>query len=101
MPNALTNQLLRIFFLALIIAPGLVVGAPGDILFSDDFEDGTLAGWFTTNAGVSGVRNNPGYAGSGSWGAYTSNQAVTVTSPTISASVPEARLELWIRRGAD
>ncbi|MGI9238148.1 MAG: hypothetical protein ACR2QZ_12170 [Woeseiaceae bacterium] len=101
MPNAITNQLLRIFFLALIAAPGLAVGAPGDILFSDDFEDGTLAGWFTTNAAVSGVRNNPGYAGSGSWGAYTSNQAVTVTSPTISAAVPEARLELWIRRGAD
>ncbi|MCP5090538.1 MAG: hypothetical protein GY949_06430, partial [Gammaproteobacteria bacterium] len=64
-------------------------------------EDGTLAAWSTTNSAVSGVSNNPGYAGSGAWGAYTSNQAVSVTSPSFSATVPAARLEIWIRRGAD
>ena len=84
-----------------MLAPALAFAAPGDVLFSDDFEDGTLAAWTTTNGSVSGVSNSAGYAGSGSFGAFTSNQAVTVTSPSFSASVPEARLELWIRRGAD
>ena len=101
MPNAINNQLLRLLVLALALATGQVVAAPGDVLFSDDFEDGTLANWSTTNASVSGVSSNPGYSGSGSFGAYTSNQPVTVTSPTINAAVPEARLQLWIRRGAD
>ena len=77
------------------------LAAPGDILFSDDFEDGTLAPWTTTNGAVSGVSNSPGYAGSGTFGAFTSNQAVTVTSPGFNAAVPEARLRLWVRRGAD
>jgi len=86
---------------AFLLAPALALAAPGDILFSDDFEDGTLAAWTTTNGSISGVSNSPGYAGSGGFGAFTSNQAVTVTSPTFSAAVPEARLQLWIRRGAD
>ena len=86
---------------AFLLAPALALAAPGDILFSDDFEDGTLAAWTTTNGTISGVSNNPGYAGSGAFGAFTSNQAVTVTSPAFSAAVPEARLQLWIRRGAD
>ncbi|MDJ0711821.1 MAG: hypothetical protein QNJ14_15640 [Woeseiaceae bacterium] len=86
---------------ALLLAPALALAVPGDILFSDDFEDGTLAAWTTTNATVSGVSNNTGFAGSGSFGAFTSNQAVAVTSPTFNAAVPEARLQLWIRRGAD
>ena len=81
--------------------PGLLLAAPGDTLFSDDFEDGTLAPWSTSNGAISGVSNSPGYAGSGVFGAYTSNQAVTVTSPSFSASVPEARLDIWIRRGSD
>lgn len=101
MPNAISNQLLRFLSLALILPAGMAVAAPGDILFNDGFEDGSLAPWSTTNTAVSGVSNNPGYSGSGSFGAFTSNQAVTVTSPTINAAVPEARLDLWIRRGAD
>lgn len=39
--------------------------------------------------------------GGGAWGAYPSNFAVTVTGPSFNASVPAARLDLWIRRGAD
>ena len=85
----------------LCVLPATSIAAPGDILFSDDFEDGTLAAWSTSNASVSGVRNSAGYAGSGAWGAYTSNQAVTVTSPNFNAAVPDARLDIWIRRGAD
>ena len=86
---------------ALLLAPALALAAPGDILFSDDFEDGSLAAWTTTDASISGVSNSAGYAGSGSFGAYTSNEAVAVTSPSFNAAVPEARLQLWIRRGAD
>ncbi len=102
MPNRLRKQAL-VALAALLSAffPVAALAAPGDILFSDDFEDGTLAAWTTTNAGVSGVSNNAGFAGSGTFGVFTSNQAVTVTSPTFNAAVPEVRLRLWIRRGAD
>lgn len=75
--------------------------APGDTLFADDFEDGTLPAWTTSNGARSGVSNAAGWATSGSWGAYTANGVVTVTSPAFNAAVPEARLTLWIRRGAD
>ena len=101
MPFSHTTQHFRILSAALLVAPGLLLAAPGDTLYSDDFEDGTLAPWSTSNASISGVSNSPGYAGSGSFGAYTSNQAVTVTSPSFNAAVPEARLQIWIRRGAD
>lgn len=87
--------------MAALLLPTAALSAPGDILFSDDFEDGTLASWTTSNASRSGVSNNAGYAGSGSFGAYTRNQAVTVTSPTFNAAVPEARLRIWVRRGSD
>lgn len=98
----LKNQLFKVLPLILAAAlPSASYAAPGDILFSDNFEDGTLSTWTTTNAAVSGVSNNAGWAGSGSYGAYTSNQAVTVTSPTFNAAVPEARLRVWVRRGAD
>ena len=95
------KQIVRILSTALLLVPGLLMAAPGDTLFSEDFEDRTLAPWSTSNASVSGVSNNPGYSGSGAFGGYTSNQAVTVTSPFFNAAVPEARLEIWIRRGSD
>ncbi len=81
--------------------PAASLAAPGDVLFSDNFEDGTLAPWTTTNGARSGVSNSPGWAGSGAWGAYTRNNAVSVSSPTINAAVPDARLDIWVRRGAD
>jgi len=84
-----------------LLLPALAFAAPGDTLFADDFEDGTLPPWTTTNASVSGVSNSTGWAGSGAWGAYTSNQAVSVTSPSFNAAVPEARLVIWVRRGDD
>lgn len=95
------KQIVRMLSTALLLAPGLLLAAPGDTLFSDDFEDGSLAPWSTSNGSVSGVSNSAGYAGSGVFGAYTSNQAVTVTSPFFNAAVPEARVEIWIRRGSD
>lgn len=102
MADWLTKQLTKTLS-ALLIAglPYLAMAAPGDILFSDDFEDGTLANWTTSNGTISGVSNSAGFAGSGAFGAFTRNLAVTVTSPSFNATVPEARLRLWIRRGSD
>lgn len=89
---------------ALLAAAALCAGpsfaAPGDILFSDNFDDGTLAPWTTNNAARSGVSNTPGFAQAG-FGAFTRNNPVSITSPAFNASVPEARLTVWVRRGAD
>ncbi|MGB5627377.1 MAG: hypothetical protein WBM61_16720, partial [Woeseiaceae bacterium] len=62
MPNAFINQLVRLLSAALVLPPGMLLAAPGDTLFSDNFEDGSLAGWSTTNGSVSGVSNSAGYA---------------------------------------
>ena len=96
------NQIITILFSILIAVLGnRAWAAPGDILFSDDFEDGTLSTWTTTNGARSGVSNAAGFSGSGSFGAFTRNDTVTVTSPTFSAAVPAATLTMWVRRGAD
>ena len=84
-----------------LLLPALAAAAPGDVLFSDTFEDGTLAGWTTNNTNRSGVSNLPGFAGTGAFGAFTRYDPVTVTSPTFNAAVPAARLDMWIRRGSD
>ncbi len=93
--------MIRAMTALLIVLPCMVFAAPGDILFSDDFEDGTLAPWTSSNGFRSGVSNSGGFAGSGSFGAFTRFQPVTITSPGFNAAVPEARLRMWIRRGAD
>jgi uncharacterized repeat protein (TIGR01451 family) len=85
---------------ALALLPVVGVAAPGDILFSDNFNDGTLPPWTTTNGARSGILTGPQVAASGS-AAYTRNDVVTVTSPTFNAAVPAARLTMWIRRGDD
>ena len=85
---------------ALAMMPVTSVAAPGDILFSDNFNDATLAPWTTTNAARSGILTGAQVAASGS-AAYTRNDVVTVTSPTFNAAVPSARLTMWIRRGDD
>jgi len=86
---------------AVLLCPGIAAAAPGDILFSDNFEDGSLFPWTTSNAARSGVSNAPGFANGGAFGAFTRNNPVTITSPSFNASVPEARLGVWVRRGAD
>ncbi len=83
----------------LCLRPALA--APGDILFSDNFERATLPPWTTTNASVSGIRTGAQVSNSPTRGAFTSNQAVTITSPSINANVPAAELRYWVRRGAD
>lgn len=96
------NQLLALLLtIAAIALTGPVLAAPGDILYSDDFEDGTLFNWTNTNGARSGVSNNAGFAGSGAFGAFTRRGVVTVTSPGFNAAVPAANLSMWVRRGAD
>ncbi len=85
----------------LMLVPGLLLAAPGDILFSDDFNRNNLAPWTTTNAGISGILTGGQTSGSNPRAGFTSNAAVTVTSPSINAAVPAARLDIWVRRGSD
>ncbi len=87
--------------LLIVLFPVAALAAPGDILFSDNFSRATLAPWTTTNAAVSGILVGPQTSGSNPRAGYTSNQAVTVTSPAFNAAVPAARLDIWIRRGSD
>ena len=86
-------------WLVCALLPVVVSAAPGDILFSDNFNDGTLAPWTTTNASRSGIGTGA-WAASGS-AAYTRHGVVSVTSPGFNAAVPAARLDIWIRRGSD
>ena len=101
MANLAKQRCRRALAGVLVLLPVFSIAAPGDILFNDGFEDGTLAPWTSSNASRSGVSNAAGFAGAGAFGAFTRYDAVTVTSPSFNASVPEARLALWIRRGAD
>jgi len=78
-----------------------VHAAPGDVLFSDDFNRAALSPWATTDATRSGILTGAQMSQSPPDGAYTRNAAVTVTSPTFFAAVPAARLDIWVRRGDD
>jgi uncharacterized repeat protein (TIGR01451 family) len=75
--------------------------APGDILFSDDFNRPNLAPWTTTNTARSGILSGGQTSGSNPRAGFTRNNAVTVTSPTFNAAVPAARFDIWVRRGSD
>ena len=86
---------------AVVILSTRVYAAPGDILFSDDFERGNLAPWTTTNGAVSGILTGAQVSGSSNRGGYTSNDPVTVTSPTFNTAVPAADISVWVRRGSD
>ncbi len=91
----------RLMLLAATFASVSARAAPGDVLFNDNFERAALAPWTTTNAGVSGILTGGAVSNSPTRGAFTSNIAVIVTSPTINAAVPSAQVSLWIRRGSD
>jgi len=76
--------------------------APGDILFEDDFETGTLVGKWTINnsgGGDAAVSTNTNVSGSRSM--YTRWDEVVVTSIVTSTAVPGAEISLYIRRGLD
>jgi len=90
----------------LLAAARICAAAPGDVLFSDDFEDGNLAPW--TNNGVNySVDVNQATSQSGSYslalngGTGGTDGGGPVVSPTIDAAVPAADVTMWIRRGDD
>jgi len=74
--------------------------APGDVLFSDDFESG-LGQWTINTAGGGVAEINSATANSGNFSLALYANTVSATSATIAANVPEAELALWIRRGSD
>ena len=85
----------------LLLALSGVFAAPGDILFSDDFNDNNLAPWSASNNSRAGILTGGQTSGSNPRAGYTRHGAVTVTGPTFNAAVPAARLEIWVRRGSD
>ncbi len=78
-----------------------VFAAPGDILFSDDFERNNLnPTWTRSNNQNAGIGTYT--ANSGTRSLYTRWGAVAVTSNAIDLSaVPAAELSMWIRIGDD
>ena len=75
--------------------------APGDVLFSDNFERANLAPWTTTDAVRSGILTGGAVSNSPNRGLFTRSQPLSVTSPTIAAAVPSANIRFWVRRGSD
>jgi len=86
--------------LCLIFLPKILFAAPGDVLFSDNFERTNLTPNWTSNVtAASGISNAT--ANSATRSMYTRNQAVTLTSSIIDLTVPGADISYWVRRGAD
>lgn len=84
-----------------MLLPRALFAAPGDILFSDNFNDNNLAPWTTTDPSVSGILTGGQTSGSNPRAGYTSARAVTVTGPSVNAAVPGASMSVWVRRGSD
>lgn len=90
-------------FLFLQLFSHAVSAAPGDVLFSDDFERAALgAGWTVDNSGGGDAGIASYTANSGTRSLYTRWRAVSVTSRSFDLSaVGGAELALWVRRGSD
>ncbi len=79
--------------------------APGDTLFSDDFETGAscdpLTGiWTTTSTNLSGIGSQT--SSSGLCSMFTRGDVVTITGPVVDLSgAAGADLTGWLRQGAD
>ena len=86
--------------LLLLLSPP-VLAAPGDVLFSDNFERNNIAPWVRSNNQRSGIASGADFSNSPTRGGFTRYGVVTVTSPTINAAVPAARVNFWFRRGSD
>jgi len=71
------------------------------VVFSDDFEDGSLAPWTVVqgNANRAGVNSDTSQSGSQSM--FLRWDTVVVESPTVDTTGSSATLDLWIRRGDD
>ena len=75
---------------------------PGDILFEDDFETGTLVGkWTVDNSGGGDADVSANNNVSGSRSLYTRWEEVEVTSNAFNAAVPGAVVNIYVRRGTD
>lgn len=85
----------------LLALAGPLVAAPGDTLFSDNFERGSIAPWTVSDASRAGILTGVDVSNSPTRGGFTRYGAVTATSPSINATVPAARLTFWFRRGSD
>ncbi|MBT5220242.1 MAG: hypothetical protein HOM16_12285 [Woeseia sp.] len=101
LPYLLLHKIPHLLWIGALLAPFSVLAAPGDILFSDNFERGALAPWTTTNGSRSGILTGGQVSNSATRGAFTRRQQVTVTGPGISAAVPGAEVSIWVRRGSD
>ena len=77
-----------------------VNSAPGDVLFEDDFET-SLAQWTEDDSGGGDASLGTETSNSGSNSVRLRWDTVTLTSASISAAVPAADFEVWIRRGDD
>lgn len=84
-----------------LLAPGAAFAAPGDVLFSDNFERANIAPWTTNNGFRSGILTGADVSNSGTRGLFTRHDPVITTGPTFSAAVPAAEVSLWARRGSD
>ena len=81
--------------------PGAALAAPGDVLFSDNFERATLAPWTTNNTTRAGLATGGAVSNSGNTGLFTRHGPVVAQSPAFNAAVPAAELTIWVRRGSD
>ncbi|MEL7374493.1 MAG: hypothetical protein AAGJ36_08530, partial [Pseudomonadota bacterium] len=81
--------------------PGAALAAPGDVLFTDNFERATLAPWTTNNATRAGLATGGAVSNSGNTGLFTRHGPVVAQSPAFNAAVPAAELTIWVRRGSD
>ncbi len=90
-------------FLFLQFFPLLLIAAPGDVIFNDDFERATLgADWTVDNSGGGDTGISAQTANSGTRSLYTRWNIVSVTSKSFDLSaVAGAELAIWVRRGDD
>ncbi len=89
--------------LAISSTPSFLYAAPGDILFSDDFERAELgADWTVAPIGGGDAGIGTHTASSGTSSMYSRWDEVTVTSNTFDLSArPAASLRFWLRIGDD
>lgn len=91
-------RLTTLLIIAIVLVGQPVQAAPGDILFSDDFESG-FANWTAAGAGDASIGTET--ANSGTSSMRTRWNTVTATSIAFNASVPAADFSVWVRRGAN
>ena len=91
--------------ISVLLMVDLAYAAPGDVLFSDDFDNGggcrgLSPQWITSDTNLGGTSTQT--ANSGNCAMFTRGGAVANTSVSINlASVTGADLDVWIRVGAD